>query len=214
MTTTKEDEERLRLLESVILNTTDGVLIAENDQNLDSKIVFVNNAFIKMSGFAKEEIIGISPLRFFAADASADEMLKLKDAIDKLEPCNIVVKTSKKNGTKYWVNVSIAPVSDGNGGFKHWVYIQRDVNNRRRHLQALEEQNIKLKEIAWIQSHVVRAPLARIMGLVDLLSERHDSEELSNDQIIKAIAASANELDNIIRKIVQNTENIQNQTSV
>jgi len=212
--TTGEDEERLRLLESVILNTTDGVLIAENDHNQDPKIVFVNEAFIKMSGYNKEEIIGLSPIGFFAPDASSDELAKLKDAIDKYEPCNIVVKTSKKNGTKYWVNVSVAPVSDGSGGFKHWVYIQRDVNNRRRHLQALEEQNKKLKEIAWIQSHVVRAPLARIMGLVDLLSEHHDSEELSNNQIIEAIASSANELDNIIRKIVQNTENVQNQSSL
>jgi len=52
------------------------------------------------------------------------------------------------------------------------------------------------------------------MGLVDLLSEHHDSEELSNNQIIEAIASSANELDNIIRKIVQNTENVQNQSSL
>ncbi len=214
MTTTREDEERLRLLESVILNTTDGVLIAENNQKLESKIVFVNEAFVKMSGFTKDEIIGLSPLNFFHSDASIEELSKLKDAIDKFEPCNIVVKTTKKNGTKYWVNVSVAPVSDGSGEYKHWVYIQRDVNYRRRHLQALEEQNKKLKEIAWIQSHVVRAPLARIMGLVELLSERHDSEDLSNNQIIEAIASSANELDNIIRKIVINTENAQNQSSL
>ena len=78
-------------------------------------------------------------------------------------------------------------------------------------MQAIEEQNKKLKEIAWIQSHVVRAPLARIMGLVDLLSEQHSNEDIDNSQIIEAIASSANELDQIIRKIVQNTENVQNQ---
>jgi len=214
ISTTKDDDERLRLLESVILNTTDGVLIAENTHNFESQIVFVNEAFMKMSGFAKEEIIGRSPLTFFANDASVDELARLKESIEKFESCNIVVKASNKSGAKYWINLSVAPVSDTSGGYKHWVYIQRDVNNKRRHLQALEVQNKKLKEIAWIQSHVVRAPLARIMGLVELLSERHDSEDLSNNQIIEAIASSANELDNIIRKIVLNTENVQNQSGL
>ena len=209
---TKEDEERLRLLESVILNTTDGILIAENSQDIGSKIVFVKEAFIKMSGYSKEEVIGNSPMIFFGTESGIDEIKKLKDAINKCEPCNIVVKNRRKNGENYWVNISVAPVSDGVGGYKHWVYVQRDVNDRRRHLQAIEEQNKKLKEIAWIQSHVVRAPLARIMGLVDLLSEQHSNEDIDNSQIIEAIASSANELDEIIRKIVQNTENVQNQT--
>lgn len=213
MLTTKEDEERLRLLESVILNTTDGILIAENGDRLDNyKIVFVNAAFIKMSGYSKEEIMGKSPLDFFISDASNGELNKLKDAIGKYEPCNIVLKNQRKNGENYWVNISVAPVSDGIGGFKHWVYIQRDVNDRRRHLQAMEEQNKKLKEIAWIQSHVVRAPLARIMGLVELLSEQNNNDEIKNSEIIEAITSSANELDQIIRKIVQHTENVQNQS--
>jgi len=213
MPTIKEDEERLRLLESVILNTTDGILIAENSDSLDYQIIFVNESFIKMSGYTKEEIIGKSPLDFFVADPSGNELNKLKDAINRCEPCNIVLKNRRKNGESYWINISAAPVFDGVGGYKHWVYIQRDVNDRRRHLQAMEEQNKRLKEIAWIQSHVVRAPLARIMGLVDLLVEQNNNEEINNTEIIEAIASSANELDEIIRKIVQHTENVQNQSS-
>jgi PAS domain S-box-containing protein len=212
MPTIKEDEERLRLLESVILNTTDGILIAENSESLDYQIIFVNESFIKMSGYIKEDIIGRSPLDFFVADPSGNELNKLKDAINRCEPCNIVLKNRRKNGESYWINISAAPVSDGVGGYKHWVYIQRDVNDRRRHLQAMEEQNKRLKEIAWIQSHVVRAPLARIMGLVDLLSEQNNKDEINNTEIIEAIASSANELDEIIRKIVQHTESVQNQS--
>ena len=113
---TKEDEERLRLLESVILNTTDGILIAENSQDIGSKIVFVNEAFIKMSGYSKEEVIGNSPMIFFGTESGIDEIKKLKDAINKCEPCNIVVKNRRKNGENYWVNISVAPVSDGVGG--------------------------------------------------------------------------------------------------
>jgi len=210
MPTTKEDEERLRLLESVILNTTDGILIAENNGSLDYRIVFVNEAFIKMSGYSKEEVIGKSPMDFFISDSGDIELNKLKEAIDKCEPCNIVLKNQRKNGGNYWVNISVAPVSEGVGGYKHWVYIQRDVNDRRRHLQAMEEQNKKLKEIAWIQSHVVRAPLARIMGLVELLSDQNNNDVINNSEIIEAISSSANELDQIIRKIVQHTENVQN----
>ena len=64
---------------------------------------------------------------------------------------------------------------------------------RLNYIQAIETQIEKLKEISWIQSHVVRAPLARIMGLLPMVKELNvDSEE--REKIIEYLITSADEL--------------------
>jgi DNA-binding NarL/FixJ family response regulator len=69
--------------------------------------------------------------------------------------------------------------------------------NLLEHINAVEEQNKKLREIAWIQSHIVRAPLARMMGLMDLFKSAGDEKETIVDFLIE----SAHELDAIIQDI-------------
>jgi PAS domain S-box-containing protein len=81
----------------------------------------------------------------------------------------------------------------------------QDVTDRVMYVQKVEEQNLVLKEIAWTQAHVVRAPLARIMGIADLLSAGL-SEEDSNKELITYLTGSATELDDIIREIIKKTE--------
>ena len=82
-----------------------------------------------------------------------------------------------------------------------------DITKQKLQTQALEIQNQKLMEIAWVQSHEVRAPLARIMGLVQLLS-RYPEENVDMKDSLQHILQSANELDEIVRKIVRKTEEI------
>ena len=83
-----------------------------------------------------------------------------------------------------------------------------DVTASRRLIKDIKKQNDGLKEIAWAQSHIVRAPLARLKGLVDLL-EMGELEEVNREEIIENIKSSADELDNILRGIVHKTEKIE-----
>jgi signal transduction histidine kinase len=66
-------------------------------------------------------------------------------------------------------------------------------------LDTIEAQNEKLREISWIQSHLVRGPLARIMGLIQLIDDSKDDDEFGT--ILQYIALSATELDNAIKQI-------------
>ena len=210
ITSKKEEEERLRLLQTVITNATEAILITDaNSHKIENhKIIYANEAFMKMTEYSKNEILGSSPFSFLQSEYNTDEMKKLDESLETFQNCDLVLLNKKKNGTEYWANVSVAPVSDGKDGFTHWIYIQRDVSDRRLYLQSIEEQNKKLKEIAWIQSHAVRAPLARIMGLVSLLMEEHEGLELDTDQILENISSSSKELDELIRNIVEKTENV------
>lgn len=84
----------------------------------------------------------------------------------------------------------------------------RDITERLNYITAIEKQNKKLLEIAWMQSHVVRAPLSRIMGLTELIKgEPKDDNE--KKELLELLLTSANELDDIIRGISEKTEQIE-----
>jgi len=84
----------------------------------------------------------------------------------------------------------------------------RDITDYRQNLLKIQLQNEKLKEIAWTQSHIVRAPLARLMGLVELLKLGVHGD-VSQDDILNHILVSAEELDAVIKDIAHKADKLQ-----
>ncbi len=92
----------------------------------------------------------------------------------------------------------------------------RDITDAVMKSRALEisneryrQQNEQLREITWTQSHVVRAPLTRLMGLVDLL-QTGDAGGMPAETLLGLVRSSADELDEVIRKIVRKADKVQN----
>ena len=75
-----------------------------------------------------------------------------------------------------------------------------DVSESKRNRESIEAQNRVLRQIAWEQSHVVRAPVSRLMSLADAI-ETGDYRFLSLKEMLGGIVRSAVELDGIIREI-------------
>jgi PAS domain S-box-containing protein len=86
------------------------------------------------------------------------------------------------------------------------LYNSKDITERINYIQAIEEQNTKLREIAWIQSHLVRSPVSRILGLIDLMKNYQDKTDAT--ELLEHIHDSAQELDLLIRNIVDKTQKI------
>ena len=74
------------------------------------------------------------------------------------------------------------------------------------YINTIEIQNEKLKSIAWTQSHVVRAPLARILSIIHLIEGLKESSE---DIFfwLSQLKASTNEMDGVVKKIVEQSQN-------
>lgn len=79
-----------------------------------------------------------------------------------------------------------------------------DITERVKYVTSIEAQNNRLKHIAWIQSHKVRAPLARVMSLSSLIAGMQDGEERS--EILDYLIVSADELNEIIVDIIKQAE--------
>lgn len=111
----------------------------------------------------------------------------------------------KKNGELIYVDLRSSNIIYN--GRKARIILSNDVTANKIYLTAIEQQNKKLKDIAWLQSHVVRAPLARMMGLTHLLID-DELPEPEYRECLSEILNSANELDDIIKDIVQKAQGI------
>ena len=100
---------------------------------------------------------------------------------------------------------------DPEGNAVQLVGAALDVTISRRHVEMIEEQNRILRDISWSQSHLLRAPLTRLMGLADI-SMHHAAGGLQAVRIMELIRESAEELDMIIRTMTEKANSIENGT--
>ena len=112
----------------------------------------------------------------------------------------------KKNGDIIHVDIQSNTIPFQNSVGR--IILANDVTERFAYIEAIEKQNEKLKEIAWIQSHVVRAPLARIIGIVDLIKNEGFHDSADNRKLFGYLLNSADELDTIVRNISKKAEQI------
>ncbi len=141
ITERKKGEQQLKLLESVITNTTDAVVITEAEpfDEPGPKIVYVNEAFTRMTGYSADEVIGKTPRVLQGPKSDRNELARLAKALRNWESCEVTIVNYKKNGDEFWNNFSISPVANEKGWFTHWISIERDVTQRKNEQQ---ERNI------------------------------------------------------------------------
>jgi len=102
-----------------------------------------------------------------------------------------------------WVHYSLNPVraDDQISGI---CITGRDITAAKTYIQKIEEQNTLLRDIAWTQSHIVRAPVARILGLVSLLQQPLNTEDFKT--ALQYLLASISELDSVIADVIKKTD--------
>jgi|GEM_PF-224374 len=167
----------------------------------------VNHAAVEQYGYSRNEFLAmtINDIENVAETIQISEKeTRLFSSQTLYYP--LLKKHTKKNRELITVNIQSNPIA-----YKDSVaclVLANDVSKNLEHIQAIEEQNSKLKEIAWIQSHVVRAPLARMMGLINLMTENLVTEE-EKAECLKHLYTSSYELDGIIKQIVEKASSLE-----
>lgn len=126
----KNKNFKLKLMSEVITHANDAVFIAEGSDIIshsDSRIVYVNQAFEKMTGYSADEIVGKKPEILQGFQSNKKELQRIKDLIQAKESCRFTILKYTKTDIPYWVNVSLSPVSDNSGKVSHWIAIEREV---------------------------------------------------------------------------------------
>ena len=126
--------ERLRLLESVAVHARDSILITEAEpvDQPGPRILYCNQAFTQTTGYSLEEVLGKTPRILQGPKTDPEARAKLRAAFAAWRPVEIELMNYRKDGTEFWVELSIVPVANEKGWFTHWVSVQRDVTERKQ----------------------------------------------------------------------------------
>lgn len=148
--------ERLRLLESVVVHANDAILITEAEPTdfPGPRIVYCNAAFTRTTGYTEAEIFGKTPRILQSPKTDRAALDRLRQALKNWEPIELELLNVKKDGTEFWVELSIVPVADERGWFTHWVSVQRDVSQRR----VVEELAVRAR-ISEVENRALEAEI-------------------------------------------------------
>ena len=162
------------------------------------KFIQVNKAAIARYGYTEEELLNMYVWQLRADD----EQGKARDYHQANTYGNTSFNVKRRHQTKNKEVVEVELYSNlvVLNGKDYRLVITVDITEKNKHLRAIEEQNKKFREIAWIQSHVVRHPLVNIMGLIGLIKEQ-PLEYLKKNDVLKHLTDELNKMDSVIREI-------------
>jgi PAS domain S-box-containing protein len=127
--------ERLRLLESAVINVNDAILITTADA-LDEPdgpvIVYVNPGFTKMTGYTCDEVIGKTPHILQGRLTCPTELNKIRTALQQGSSIRTELINYHKNGSSYWVEVNIVPIRDEQEKITHFVSVHRNISEYKQ----------------------------------------------------------------------------------
>jgi PAS domain S-box-containing protein len=146
----RRNEERLRLLEMVVVNANDAIVITEAEpiDEPGPRILYVNKAFTRMSGHSLEDVIGKTPRILQGPDTDRAARAKIRAALEKWRPVMVELVNYRNDGMPFWVELSIVPVANEKGWFTHWVSIQRDMTERKRADEAIRAAEERYRLLA------------------------------------------------------------------
>lgn len=139
---------------------------------------------------------------------------------DDLQKINDIVIAKMKSGDSRWSSEYRFRCADGSykfvfdrgfllfdeeGNPVRMIGAMQDITERINYIREIEQHNSRLKDIAWTQTHLVRAPLARIIGISNLLKSGENDLETS-DKLLDYLETSANELDQVVKTIVEKSQ--------
>src|SRR5690606_27084674 len=101
------------------------------------RIVFVNDALLRYTGYRREELIGKSPGILHGPETQADALERIRAAIKAKQPISEEVINYTKAGEAFWCEVNLAPVADSTGQIKHLIAIARNITERKQAEQQL-----------------------------------------------------------------------------
>lgn len=164
------------LLERVADFTDDVVLITEAEpiDGPGPMIVYVNPAFTRMTGYTAAEVIGQTPRILQGPRTDPQAKARISAALQAWRAIRVELLNYRKDGSEFWVELSITPVADETGWFRYWLAVQRDVTLAKQHEQErVAAQRLRaVGEMTGGIAHDFNNLLTAISGGAELLSLR------------------------------------------
>ncbi|HCE56245.1 MAG TPA: hypothetical protein DER09_00255 [Prolixibacteraceae bacterium] len=196
----KAAQEELQVLSKAITQSPDSIVITDCDGN----IRFVNPKFSKLTGYTFDEVIGQNPRLLNSGLQPKTYFKKLWDTILSGNEWHGEFNNRKKDGSLYWENASISPLTDEDGNITHFVAVKEDITEKKKMIQELIESKenaeaANMLKTAFLNniSHEVRTPLNGILGFGELIAQ-HELKKEDKQLYLTILRKSSDRLINTI----------------
>lgn len=172
--------------------------------DLQSTIIQVNDAFCELTQYTQEEIIGQN-IRILNSNYHSQSLFtEMYESITKGNYWRGEFKNKRKDGSFFWVDSTIAPITNENNETYQYIAIwyvttrrKEAESHNKKLLQQLITQNNDLMQFSYIISHNLRSPVANILGLFSIL-EPNEHIGQHNQAILDHLHKATLRLDEVI----------------
>lgn len=206
----KKTEESLKRSQQLVASINANIKEGIYRSNSDSKIIYVNPAFIEMFGYSSEEEILNTPFTNLYEDPyDRDKLINYIKVHHKFS--NKEVKFKRKDGTTFWGLISSIRSVDETGS-EYYDGAIRNISRIKETEEKLKRQNLELKKVnreldrfVYSASHDLRAPLSSILGLIGVT--RLEDNPAARNYCLQLMEKSVLKLDNFIKDIINYSRN-------
>lgn len=125
----KRAERELMLLSRCIDNINDIVIVTDElIGEPGPRIVFVNKAFEKQTGYSKAEVLGRSPRMLQSEKTNKTTLSLIRERLSEGMPVRVELQNITKGGVDYWTEADISPVFNKTGALTNCISVQRDIS--------------------------------------------------------------------------------------
>jgi len=151
--------EQQRLKERALDEAPVGITIADATAP-DKPLIYVNDSFVEMTGYEKEDAIGVN-CRFLQGEGTdAETTLELREAVMDEQAAAVELRNYRADGSTFWNNLEISPIRDDDGTVTNFVGFQQDITERKEAEAAIKRERETLRRL-----------LQRVEGLVGDVTE-------------------------------------------
>ncbi|MFK7800693.1 MAG: PAS domain S-box protein [Anaerolineae bacterium] len=187
----KKLEERQRLLQAAVEYSTDGISISDMRQH-DNPIIYASPKLAEISGYSAEELEGGNWRMLYEEEPDEEARSLIREAFSLGRECRTYVRNLRKDGTPFYCEVTLYPLTDDRGIVTHYVSVIHDITEKRKTDQALLQAQ-RLDSIGVLASgiaHDFNNILHGIMVQSTLAIKRLDDEHPALENVQKAYQAT------------------------
>ena len=197
-----EENEIISLLPAFLRNSSTYSLIITD---LEGRYIYVNEVFDQRFSFLSSHFVG----EHISVAIHPDDLAKCDEVVrqcflhpDKSFPIEIR-KPSNLKGEFHWTHWEFSMFSDAAGNPAGILCLGHDITGGKKKENQIVQQNERLKQITWQQSHQVRRHMLNMMGLYKLIKESNILTESEKIENLDLLLNETKELDQIIHLIVE-----------
>ena len=217
----KEAEARLRKLSLAVEQSPASIAVTD----LDARIEFVNDTFLRNTGYTRAEVMGRNPRVLQSGRTPPEVYQNMWDTLTRGEVWQGELFNKRKDGSEYTELATISPIRQPDGRITHYLAIKEDITDQKRMARELENYRAHLEKLVQSRtaelaaakeeaiaanqaksaflanmSHEIRTPMNAIIGLAHLV--RRDVEGEHQKRQLDKISGAAHHLLGIINDIL------------